>query len=477
MSETIVIEIPSEHKSLADAIGILLTKVGEQCQAARSGQALDYVSVEEELREQAGVIERSAHEAILSSAVLDLEARVIEMRGRSFVQVCRSKGRYRTQTGVVAFDRPLFRERGVRNGPTLDPILMRIGGVGDGWLPGTAKAMAHLMQLGTSREAAETARQMGRLPYSRTSFERVPHLVGELYVARREGIEQELISEYEVPVDAHAVSVSIDRVSLPMEEPRPRPRGRPAKNAPKNPITRQFRMAYCATATVHDEDGKALHTIRYGRMPLGDEVGLAEALASDVIAMRKKRPDLEVVRLADGAHEMWNLLETAVDDEGVGTQCTSLVDYWHLIEKLSPAAKALDGEDAEATRKRWGERLLKSEGAAASILRELRAAEPAPLRSDDEDPIAHAISYIENHRKRMNYADARARGLPIGSGNIEATCKSLVQVRMKRSGSRWKEDTGDHVLQLRALALSDRWDAAMDKVFRAQRCEVRPLAA
>lgn len=76
----------------------------------------------------------------------------------------------------------------------------------------------------------------------------------------------------------------------------------------------------------------------------------------------------------------------------------------------------------------------------------------------------------------MNYAAMRAAGLPIGSGNTEATCKTLVEVRAKRAGSRWNVETARHIIQLRALATSDRWGAAMDLTLRPLRKAVRAAA-
>jgi hypothetical protein len=76
----------------------------------------------------------------------------------------------------------------------------------------------------------------------------------------------------------------------------------------------------------------------------------------------------------------------------------------------------------------------------------------------------------------MRFARSLRLGLPIGSGAVEATCKTLVSVRMKRAGSRWKTTTGEHILRLRALALSDRWNPAFLKLHATRRSAVKVAA-
>ena len=122
----------------------------------------------------------------------------------------------------------------------------------------------------------------------------------------------------------------------------------------------------------------------------------------------------------------------------------------------------IHGSDgASAVIHRWRLALLNRQSAPRDILLELWRSGKRHDRCDGARPVHEAIRYLINHQQRMNYAGARRKGLPVGSGNVEATCKTLVEVRMKRAGSRWKEDTGEHILQLRSLALSDRWDEAM----------------
>lgn len=114
------------------------------------------------------------------------------------------------------------------------------------------------------------------------------HAVGALYGSHRRRVEAALAQELAVPPHAASVSVSLDRVSVPMEEPRKKSRGRPPAGAPKRPVTRAFRMAYVGTVTLHDKEGQALQTLRYGRMPQADAGQMALRMAQDVQAVVTK---------------------------------------------------------------------------------------------------------------------------------------------------------------------------------------------
>jgi hypothetical protein len=470
-----VIEIPDELKGVGAAVRAMVRQVAATWRSTRGGRALDYAEIERQVAAGAAAIERASHQAVLQGLDVDQPRVVIE--GQGYSRVGRYEADYYTMAGPVRVTRTLYREQGQRNAKTVNAVSLRCGAVGEGWLPGTAQAMAHQLQQGTGREAETTARLLGRVPYSRSSFESVGQEVGRQYTAVRSDLEEVLMEEYEVPAEATSVSVALDRVSVPMaeavaaEERAAQPGGR------KRKVWRQFRMAYCATLTLHDPKGEAVHTLRYGRMPQGEVEELCRTLAQDVCTVLRKHPALGVILLADGAPELWHLLEGSLNRQTLGVPVHQLVDLWHLLEKLGSAARLLYGEaHGSAVLQGWRLRLLNRSGSVAEILQELYRSGKEEVAVGTSRPVHEAITYLENHQARMNYAYARRRGLPVGSGNVEATCKSLVALRLKRPGARWKEETGEHVLNLRALALSDRWEAAMVLTLRPLRKAIR-LAA
>jgi len=235
-------------------------------------------------------------------------------------------------------------------------------------------------------------------------------------------------------------------------------------------------MAYVGTVTLHDKEGQAFKTLRYGRMPQADATQLAQRMAQDVQAVLGQR-FMPVVVLTDGSPEMMNLLDGALAAHAPkATQVVPLVDFWHLMEKLGLAAVLIHGVLAPQVLERWKLALLNRPGAVWQVLTELHESGKRQQKAGEAMPVHDAITYLENHGARMGYAPARQRGLPIGSGTVEAACKSLVALRMKRPGSRWKEPSGQHILDLRSLVLSDRWQLAMQLALAPLRSYVQAAA-
>ncbi|MBC5800187.1 MAG: hypothetical protein GIW94_09485 [Candidatus Eremiobacteraeota bacterium] len=132
--------------------------------------------------------------------------------------------------------------------------------------------------------------------------------------------------------------------------------------------------------------------------------------------------------------------------------------FFHAAEQLSGALVAAYGEADPVGRARF-EKLRHTlrhdrQGAAKVIRALIHLRERFPRRKK----IAAVLGYFRENRHRMNYATVAARGLPIGSGVVEAACKTLVTQRMKRSGMRWRHDGGQAILTLRGLIQSDRFD-------------------
>jgi hypothetical protein len=511
MNNVDMISVPHGVRALIRPIQEYLETLNEKLTAMGDGASVNYGAHEAFISSEMANLGQHTHK--LSLEKLDIDSEFVKVWGSAYKRVGRYEAEYRSLEGPVRVTRPIYRKVGERNAPTVDAISLRTGVVADGWLPRAARAMGHLLAKGTSREAKTTSDELMRLPYSRTSFERVGHAVGTLYCAAQPRIEEALIEAYEVPAEAHSISVSIDRVSLAMEEevekapPKRRderakmldnflknavPRHqldphtvaqlaedkRHRKHCDKPKIERNWRMAYCATVTLHDNKGESMHTIRYGRMPAGDTRSLMRRLADDVRALRKARDDLRVVFLADGAPELWGLYDTYLGKQDIGVEAVRIVDCWHALEYLAAAARLMELRKKAwpGQFRRWKALLFKKTKATEDILVELKQSGLAEARDfDGNQPVANAIRYLEKRVPLTRYATARRDGLPIGSGNVEATCKSLVALRMKRSGARWKHTGGHEVMQLRALMLSDRWEQGIERALSTRRKPVKAI--
>ena len=102
----------------------------------------------------------------------------------------------------------------------------------------------------------------------------------------------------------------------------------------------------------------------------------------------------------------------------------------------------------------WKKRLFKDQ--ASRIVADAKA---RLEQSPDTEQARKEIGYLENNLERMTYGTFRKAGYFIGSGVVEAGCKTVIGKSMKCSGMFWSEAGGQGMLDLRCAFLSNRLDA------------------
>ena len=146
-------------------------------------------------------------------------------------------------------------------------------------------------------------------------------------------------------------------------------------------------------------------------------------------------------------------------EEQFGDQGGYLIDFYHVCEYLAAASEAI-APDA-AGREVWMETqkdALKG-GCLDAVLAAL-AGHCEPPEVDDKDaPVRTCRRYLSARADHLNYRQALADGLPIGSGEIESAHRYVAQQRLKRPGAWWRVGHAEHMLALRINRINGDWDA------------------
>lgn len=221
------------------------------------------------------------------------------------------------------------------------------------------------------------------------------------------------------------------------------------------------RQAMVGTLSLYDREGNRQHTIYVAATPEYGKATFYERLAREIEHTQHVYPQAKLTGVADGSADNWTFLGRYTKD-----QC---VDFHHVTDYLALASPAVSRRFSE--RHEWVEQrchqLRHEPGAAKKILAELQAVPTAGLNDTARDGLQKAISYFENHHHQMKYAERVAAHLPIGSGVTEAACKTLVKMRLCKTGAKWKEAGAAVVLSLRCLVYTqERWEQFWAKVDR-----------
>lgn len=411
---------------------------------------VDFEQFEKELHERIVAVEREVLAEEL--ARYDLDVPVVQIDGRSHRRVLRCEQTYLAAAGPVRVMRTLYSTRagGER---AVCPMELRTGIVGGYWSPRAAELALWVVAHLTPAAGEELFERLGSMSPSKSSLDRLPKEWSRHWEARRPELEAALRSEEEVPAEAVAVGVSLDGVMVPMmdgKRQQKREKARRSGKQTKGPAG--FSEASCGSLSFYDASGGLISTVRIARMPEAKKKTLKEMLLAEVLDVLEQRPELRLVKVADGARDNWTYLSEILP-EGV-----EVVDYFHAAEHLHVAACVAYGERnprGQAWYEKWRHVLRHDDHGVEKVIRAIKY---QVARHPRRKKLARELTYFRRNRQRMDYARLTDQALPIGSGIIEAACKTLVTQRLKCSGMRWRHQGGQAILTVRALVQSGRFD-------------------
>ena len=241
------------------------------------------------------------------------------------------------------------------------------------------------------------------------------------------------IAAASTPQDKPVLVVAVDGAMAPVRPPG----GRTKKRGPGF-----WREAKGFRLYLSCGDGRIDSLASWHQMESAEQLGKDLTVAASRIALE----NVEVALVGDGAAWVWSTMV------GAFPQAHQVLDYYHCCEHLWTVAllQQKDHETAQA----WVDATLArlSMAQVSHVIGGLRRTQPASPEAALE--IDKLIGYLSTHSHRLAYDEAKAKGLPIGSGGIESSNKHVVQARLKRSGAWWLEANGNGMLRLRCAIVN-----------------------
>jgi hypothetical protein len=229
--------------------------------------------------------------------------------------------------------------------------------------------------------------------------------------------------------------------------------GRPGKKEGQPAHTREAKLGCVFTQTTFDKEGYPIRdadsTTYTGAIETAEEFG--KRLYVEAWKRGWSRAEKKVV-MGDGAEWIWNL----ADQHFPGT--VQIVDLYHARQHLWELARRLHPYD-EGNQKAWlkvHQKRLLDKGKIEKLVLSLRSTESA--NPEVIDKLRTEADYFERNAERMRYPQFRRQHLFIGSGVIEAGCKTVIGSRLKRSGMFWTVRGANAIVALRCCHLNGRFE-------------------
>ncbi len=323
--------------------------------------------------------------------------------------------------------------------------------VGTSFSPGVRRLIGRVGGKESFNEGRQDLEELAGIRVKTKEVERIAETIGaqiEALGARERG---RILSAKVVPLKSVArLYISFDGTGVPVIKRETA--GRRGKAESGEARTREAKLGCVFSQTGVDEKGR----------PVRDEasttyvgaIEVAEAFGWRIYGeaeRRGARRAAQLIIIGDGALWVWGIADEHFPN------ATQIVDLYHAREHLIDLSKIVYGV-GHRNAKQWAAlRLAQLDaGEVEAILSSMRRLRPTAANVKEE--LRKTVNYFESNLERMRYAEFRRQGLFVGSGVIEAGCKTIVGQRLKQSGMRWSLRGANAIIALRCAQLSGRWE-------------------
>lgn len=319
--------------------------------------------------------------------------------------------------------------------------------------PGVRRMQTLLGQESPFDHGRQQMKLLAGLEVTTKSVERTAEAIGA-DLAGREQKEIEQAMQLDLPVAVGPripiMYVEMDATGIPVV--RKETEGRSGKREGEPAHTRDAKLGCVFTQTKWDEEGYAIRdpdsTTYVGAIESADQFG--KRIYLEAWKRGWSRAEKKVV-MGDGAEWIWNIAHLYFPG------AIEIVDLFHARQHLWELARKLHPND-EAAQRRWimVQQSLLDDGKITELVGSLRSIETSTPELADK--LRTEADYFERNAKRMRYPEFRRQHLFVGTGVIEAGCKTVIGTRFKRSGMFWTVRGANSILAVRCCQLNAQFE-------------------
>jgi len=431
--------------------------------------ALDFSAALKDAFSEAG---RQAYQRFIES--YDVEQPALEVNGQTLRFKMVSPKIFLTPFGEIQVARSLYQaDAGGKSYCPLDDFWgMKDEFATEDVREAVAFSMAHL----TDDETQQLFEKCAWFHPSATAIKNITDTIGDFVETHADTIMQTVQDTQHLPQETDILVASMDGVNVLLREHgsrQGRPAQRPGHNASSSKNT-AYKNAMAGAISCYalpsepEERPQRLQSRYVARMPQDGATTFKQQFEQEIRAAQEKLPPgTTKIFLCDGHRSIWSYAQ----NNPMYNDYEKLIDFYHTTEHLSKAGEALFGKSSDmgtAWYNKYRKKLLEDNDGAESVLRSM-IYYSQNLPKSRRDALEVERTFFMRNKDRMSYADFLARGLPIGSGPVEAACKSIVKTRLCRSGMRWSRQGGQRILHLRCFVKSNRWDVFWKQYIQLKR--------